>query len=69
MHSLVTIVELAERAKQQGRPVTQSYLRRLCRDKRIPGAFKVGATWAMPTSYAERWLDEWLAKSRPTASV
>lgn len=63
MHSLVTIAELVERAKQHGRPVTESYLRRLCRDKRIPGAFKVGTTWAMPVAYAERWLEEWTGRS------
>jgi hypothetical protein len=69
MHSLVTIAELVEQAQRQGRPVTESYLRRLCRDRRIPGAFKVGATWALPSSYAERWLDQWLAKPTPTGSA
>jgi hypothetical protein len=69
MNSLVTIADLAKQAKERGRPVTETYIRRLCRNRRIPGAFKVGNTWAVPASYAERWLDEWLAKSRPTALV
>ncbi len=56
MHNLVTVAELAERDKQQGRPVTESYLHRLRGHKRIPGATKVGTTWAVPAPYAERWL-------------
>ena len=63
MHSLVTIADVVKQARERGRPVTESYLRRLCRDKRIPGAFKVGTTWAMPAPYAERWLQEWTGRT------
>lgn len=63
MHQLVTIEELSQQAKERGRPVTPSYLRRLCRDKRILGASKIGTTWAIPASYAERWLTEWTTRA------
>lgn len=59
MHSLTTIAEMSQQARERGRPVTESYIRRLCRMRRIPGAFKLGTTWAVPVSYAERWLAEW----------
>ncbi len=63
MHNLVTLADLAERARQQGRPVTEAYLRRLCRDKRIPGATKAGTTRAVPAPYAERSLREWTGQT------
>jgi hypothetical protein len=62
MHDLVTIADMVEQAKQRGRPVTETYLRRLCRQKRIPGAFKFGNTWAVPAPYAERWLQEYVGR-------
>jgi hypothetical protein len=64
MHDLLTTADMAQWAKQHGRPVTESYLRRLFRDRRIPGAFKVGTTWAMPASYADRWLQEWTSRTQ-----
>jgi hypothetical protein len=60
MHSLVTIADVVKQARERGRPVTESYLRRLCRDRRIPGASRGGTTWAIPAAYAERWLQEWV---------
>ena len=59
MNRLYTVTELVQLTRERGRPVTGGYIRRLFRAQRVPGAVKVGRTWALPAPYAERWLDQW----------
>lgn len=58
-NKLYTVRDLVEQASKRGRPVTESYVRRLCRDRRIPGASKIASTWLVPEAMGERWLREW----------
>jgi excisionase family DNA binding protein len=51
--------ELAEMAAERGRPVTQEYVRRLCKAGKI-AAHQPGRDWIIPASEAKRWLETWL---------
>jgi len=58
-----TVNDLANKAAQGGRPVTTSYIRRLCRQGRKNDgidAGKLGRDWAIPQAEAQRFLSEWL---------
>jgi excisionase family DNA binding protein len=50
-------VELAEKAG-----VSDAYIRRLCIDGRLPGAYKIGKTWLIPADVGNQWLAERRAK-------
>lgn len=56
---LVTVKEIVAEAAKRGRPITESYVRRLARDGEIPGAMKIAYSWVVPQPMAERWLREW----------
>lgn len=59
MTKVYTAKELAQMARARGRPVTTGYIRRLCRDRRIPGAYKIGPAWVITHEQAEKWLAEY----------
>jgi hypothetical protein len=60
--TIYTTRELAELAAQYGRPVTQEYIRRLCKVGRIE-AIRPARDWLIPASEATRWLAGWLKDS------
>lgn len=45
--------ELAEEAG-----VTSTYVRKLCQDGKIDGAYKVGRDWLIPADAGRAWLKE-----------
>ena len=57
--TLWTTREIAEEARRRGRPVTQEYLQRLCKDGTLQ-AVKPGRDWLIHDHAAQRWLDDWL---------
>ena len=65
-----TTRQLTEMAADAGRPVTQSYVGRLCRQGRIEGAVLLGRDWLVPQQAAEEWLSKWIAgaKQGPAAA-
>ena len=67
-----TTTELAALAKGNGLPVTARYIARLCQHGLIP-ARRVGvgvrAVWFIQADDAQRWLEQWLARFRATASA
>jgi hypothetical protein len=54
-----TTKELVEEAARRGRPVSQVYLQRLCKDK-VLQAEKPGRDWLVSDHSARRWLEGWL---------
>ena len=61
--TLYTTRDLAELAAQYGRPVTQEYVRRLCKAGRIEATL-LSRDWLIPASEAMRWLASWLKAPR-----
>jgi len=59
---IYTTRELAELAAEYGRPVTQEYIRRLCKAGRIE-AIRPSRDWLITASEAMRWLAGWLRSS------
>lgn len=59
-----TTRQLTEMAADAGRPVTQSYVGRLCREGRIEGAVRLGRDWLIPEEAAQEWLMRWTAKAK-----
>jgi hypothetical protein len=57
--TIYTTRELAEMAAEFGRPVTQEYIRRLCKVGRIQ-AMRPSRDWLIAASEATRWLAGWL---------
>jgi hypothetical protein len=57
--TIYTTRELAELAAQYGRPVTQEYIRRLCKSGKIE-AMRPSRDWLVAASEAMRWLASWL---------
>jgi len=57
--TIYTTRELADLAAQYGRPVTQEYVRRLCKAGRIQ-AIRPSRDWLISASEAMRWLASWL---------
>lgn len=55
-----TTREVAEAAAEAGRPVTQEYIRQLCKRGVIPAA-KPSRDWLILDEAARAWLEEWLA--------
>jgi len=60
MTKVYTLKDLAQLASERGRPVTVGYIRRLCRDRHLPGAYKIARDWLVPPGQAEQWLAEWI---------
>jgi uncharacterized membrane protein len=58
--SIWTTRELAEAAEQAGKPVTQEYIRQLCKRGVIP-AMKPSRDWLIMEADARAWLERWLA--------
>jgi len=56
-----TTRQLAEEAVQAGRPVTQEYIRQLCKSGALQ-AEKPGRDWLIRGLDARRWLEDWLNK-------
>lgn len=56
-----TAAGLAAHVREQGRHMTDGYVRRLCRRGRIQ-AMKLGRDWIIEDDEARRWLEKWLAK-------
>jgi excisionase family DNA binding protein len=52
-------IELAEAAG-----VTESYIRRLARAGKFPGAYQVGRVWLIPAHVGDAWLKERQGKWR-----
>lgn len=59
--TIYTTKELADLAAEYGRPVTQEYIRRLCKTGRIE-AIRPSRDWLVTASEATRWLASWLKK-------
>ena len=57
--TIYTTRELAEMAAEFGRPVTQEYIRRLCKTGKIE-AMRPSRDWLIAASEATRWLAGWL---------
>lgn len=60
-----TVNELADKATQEGRPVTARHIRRLCRqgiNQDGINARKLGRDWIVLDSEVRRFLSEWLGK-------
>lgn len=57
--SIWTTREVAEAAAEAGRPVTQEYIRQLCKRGVIP-AMKPSRDWLIADSHARAWLADWL---------
>ena len=57
--SIWTTRELAEAAGEAGRPVTQEYIRQLCKRGVIP-AMKPSRDWLIIDADARAWLARWL---------
>jgi excisionase family DNA binding protein len=53
-----TTRELAEAAAQAGKPVTQEYIRQLCKRGAIP-ATQPGRDWLIADEDAQAWLESW----------
>ena len=51
--------DIAEKARAEGKPVTQEYVRQLCKRGIIP-AVKPGRDWLVQEEDAQVWLEEWL---------
>jgi hypothetical protein len=64
--TIYTTRELADLAAEYGRPVTQEYIRRLCKSGRIE-AIRPARDWLVSASEATRWLAEWLRTPQPRA--
>ena len=59
-----TTRQLTEMAADAGRPVTQSYAGRLCRQGRIEGAVLLGRDWLIRQQTAKEWLRKWTAEAK-----
>jgi excisionase family DNA binding protein len=57
--TIYTTKDVADLAAQYGRPVTQEYIRRLCKSGRIQ-AVRPSRDWLIAASEAMRWLASWL---------
>ena len=54
-----TTRDVAEAAAAGGRPVTQEYIRQLCKSGDIP-SIKPSRDWFVQEEDARAWLDHWL---------
>ena len=54
-----TTRDVAKLAADRGRPVTQEYIRQLCKSGDIP-AIKPSRDWFIQEEEARAWLDHWL---------
>jgi len=59
--TIYTTKELSDLAAEYGRPVTQEYIRRLCKEGRIE-AIRPSRDWLIAASEATRWLAGWLKR-------
>lgn len=57
-----TTREMAEAAEEAGRPVTQEYIRQLCKRGAIP-ANKPSRDWLIMDADARAWLEDWLGEA------
>ena len=64
--AIYTTKEVSDLAAQYGRPVTQEYIRRLCKTGRIQ-AVRPSRDWLISASEAMRWLASWLKDRAPLA--
>ncbi len=64
MAELWSTKRIQDEAARRGRPVSQEYLQRLCRDGVIRQAQKPARDWLVPATEAERWLDSWVDDSK-----
>ena len=59
LREMWTTRDVAEAAADGGRPVTQEYVRQLCKSGHIP-AIKPSRDWFMREKDVRAWLDHWL---------
>jgi hypothetical protein len=60
-----TVNDLTDAAAEAGRPVTTSYIRRLCRqgiENDGIEAIKIGRDWVISLPEVQRWLTKWLGR-------
>lgn len=54
-----TTMQVAQEAAQLGKPVTQEYIRQLCKNG-VLRAEKLGRDWLIPDPVVKQWLENWL---------